>query len=315
MTVTRLEIRPRYEGANIGTWIGFKHLNYLVEEAVLEHLRRTGMPVTDLYHDHGLCVDLVDIDTRILRALRVDDLATAEVSAAEPGALRFAVAIRPDAESAKAVSAKVTVALRHDPRGGESADIPPRLRPYAVDRLGDGDKAVEVPESADPIAFLTEGRNAFGWKWRIPYFYCHFTERLQMSGYLRIMEEVVDLFLADRGVSVKRLLDEQRWIPAVPHSRVTLLDEALMEEDLYTVLTVEEVYKRLTYTSRMDCYVLRDGRLVPTATGRITHGYAELAGRSEWGLVSFDDRLAGALSGAALSGAALSGAALPGAAR
>src|SRR5690606_2511172 len=97
--VTVLEIRPRYEGANIGTWIGFKHLNYLVEEAVLEHLRRTGTSPPDLYHDHGLCVDLVDIDTRILRALRVDDLAIAEVTPAEPGALRFKVAIRPDADS------------------------------------------------------------------------------------------------------------------------------------------------------------------------------------------------------------------------
>ena len=32
-------MRPRYEGANICTWIGFKHVNYLVEEAVLAHFR------------------------------------------------------------------------------------------------------------------------------------------------------------------------------------------------------------------------------------------------------------------------------------
>ncbi|MEU1883546.1 thioesterase family protein [Streptosporangium sp. NPDC020072] len=299
MTVTRLEIRPRYEGANVGTWIGFKHLNYLVEEAVLEHLRRSGIRATDLYHDHGLCVDLVDIDTRILSALRIDDLATAEVTVAEPGTLTFSVVIRPNADpgAPKAVSAKVKVSLRHDPRGG-AGEIPAELRPYTVARLGEQDKSVQVPDGADPLDVLTGGRNAFAWKWRIPYFYCHFTERMQMSGYLRIMEEVVDLFLADRGVSVKRLLDEQGWIPAVPHSRVTLLDEALMEEELYTVLTVEDVFKRLTYTSRMDCYVLRDGLLVPTATGRITHGYAEISGRSEWGLVSFDDRLSAALSGA-----------------
>ena len=47
-----------------------------------------------------------------------------------------------------------------------------------------------------------------------------------------------------------------------------------MEEELYTVFTVEDVFKDLTYTARMDCYVLRGGRLVQTATGRITHGYA-----------------------------------------
>ncbi|MER6878127.1 hypothetical protein ABT279_49065, partial [Amycolatopsis sp. NPDC000673] len=150
---------------------------------------------------------------------------------------------------------------------------------------------------AEPAEALRAGRNAFVWRHRIPYFYCHFAERLQMSGYLRIMEEVVDLFLADRGVSIKTLLDRQRLIPAVPHSRITLLDEAYMEEDLYTVFAVEQVFKRLTFTSRMDSYVLRDGVLVQTATGRITHGYAELAGRREWGLVDFDDVLLGALAG------------------
>jgi hypothetical protein len=61
--------------------------------------------------------------------------------------------------------------------------------------------AVSVSTRSAQSKQLTAGRNAYAWKWRIPYFYCHFTERMQMSGYLRQMEEVVDLFLADRGVS------------------------------------------------------------------------------------------------------------------
>ena len=148
----------------------------------------------------------------------------------------------------------------------------------------------------DPEAALSVS-NSFVWKWRMPYFYCHFTERVQMSGYLRLMEEVVDLFLRERGVSIKTLLDEQNWIPVVPHSRITLLDEARMEEDLYTVFTVENVFKGFTYTARMDCYALRDGVLVPTATGHITHGYAVIENRRDWSLVSFDDRLNSALEG------------------
>ena len=39
---TTTQLRPRYEGSNICTWIGFKHVNYLVEEAVLEHFRQLG---------------------------------------------------------------------------------------------------------------------------------------------------------------------------------------------------------------------------------------------------------------------------------
>ncbi|MBX6769457.1 MAG: hypothetical protein IRY90_20280, partial [Actinomadura rubrobrunea] len=145
---------------------------------------------------------------------------------------------------------------------------------------------------------LASGGNALAWRWRVPYFYCHFTHRVQMSGYLRLLEEAVDLLLAERGVSIRRLLDEQDWIPVVPRSSVSILGEALMEEEVYTVLTIEEVFKRLTYTSRMDCYVLRDGALVPTATGRITHGYAVIENRRDWSLVDFDDRLMRALSGA-----------------
>jgi len=111
------------------------------------------------------------------------------------------------------------------------------------------------------------------------------------------MEEAKDRLVADRGVSIKTLLDERNWIPVVPHSRITVLDEARMEEDLYVVLTVESVFKGFTYDSRMDTYVVRDGRLVQTATGRITHGYAVIENRRDWSLVAFDDRMNAALEG------------------
>ena len=37
--------------------------------------------------------------------------------------------------------------------------------------------------------------------------------------------------------------------------------------------------------------------LVPTSTGRITHGYAVIDNRRDWHLIEFDDRLTGALEG------------------
>src|SRR5688572_27855192 len=36
---TRTTLRPSFEGTNIRTWIGFKHLMYLAHEAVIDHLR------------------------------------------------------------------------------------------------------------------------------------------------------------------------------------------------------------------------------------------------------------------------------------
>ncbi|MFI9152081.1 thioesterase family protein [Streptomyces sp. NPDC053367] len=322
-TESTVRLRPRYEGSNINTWIGFKHVNYLVEEAVLEHFRAAGLGSRYLFEQHGLGLDVADLDTRILHAFHQDDEARAVVvpkteDGDEKGHLAFAVTlyVERDGKELKAVTSKVKVALRIDSYLAQ-AEVPQELARFAVAELGGfaelGEHhGAEVTEAAgtalsagrgttgdeDPVlAQLLAGRNAFGWKWRIPYPYCHFNERLAMSGYLRQVEEVVDLFLADRGISIKTLLDDRKWIPVVPHSRVQFLGEALMEEDLYTVFTVEEVFKDLTYTARTDFYVVREGRLVQTATGRITHGYAVFGDRSDWSLVNFDDRVLQAFAG------------------
>lgn len=296
---TRVVLRPRYEGSNICTWIGFKHVNYLVEEAVLDHLRQRGFPAGELYERYGICTDITEIDTRMWTAYHIDDVAVATVRPAEgPGhELRFVVEMIADrGKPVRTVTAKVGVTLRKDVRGFPAEPVPAELATLVVDRIGTPQEPVAA-SGDDVIAQLTENRNAFGWSWRVPYPYCHFTERLQMSGYLRLMEEAVDLFLADRGVSIHTLLREQNWIPVVPSSSITMLDEVGMEEEIHTVFTVENVFKRLTYTARMDCYVRRDGVLHKTATGTITHGYAVIENRRDWSQVDFDDRLHGALLG------------------
>jgi acyl-CoA thioesterase FadM len=278
-TVTTL--RPRYEGANIGTWVGFKHLNYLVEEAVLAHLRQHDLGPGMLFDSHGLCVELVGMDTRILRAVRIDDVVHAVVTPVDGDGATLDLKVVLRVDGVRSVSATARVVLRHD--AGDP--VPADLAPYTVADLA------EVAPPHDPPA----GTNTFTRASRIPYFHCHFTTRLQLSGYLRLMEETIEEFLADRGVSVGTLLADQGWIPAVPRSSVTVLAEAAMEEELHTVLTVEEVFKRLTFTARLDWHVVRGGVAVPVGTGRITHGYAAIGGRSDWGLVSFDDRLVRAL--------------------
>ena len=315
-----VQARPRYEGSNICTWIGFKHVMYLVEEAVLEAIRQSTPGAQALFETAGLGVDVVDSDARILTALHIDDVARTEVTRQPDdgsGELAFKTVTwldRPGRAPVKAVTAKVRVVLR---RVAAAPETPAELATWAVSEIR------RAPASAPPRpsygsaaagSATTIGRgivgaadqtarslcadsNALVWKWRIPYFYCHFTERIQHSGYLRLMEEVVDLFLADRGISIRRMLADQRWIPVVPQARVEILREALMEEDLYTVFTVEDVFKDLTYTARMDCYVVRDGELVQTATGRITHGYALILDRRDWQVVPFDDRTMAALRG------------------
>jgi acyl-CoA thioesterase FadM len=305
---TTVESRPRFEGSNICTWIGFKHVMYVVEEAVLDHLRQVGMVPRRLYDDHGLAVEIVDCDARILTALHMDDLVSTEVSrvATDDGEMAFrteSVVDRSDTGGdarTKAVVAKVRVVLR---RTADAIEVPVELEPYTVAQIDRGPRRDEPAAvvngrgTADVVPHSTGEANAVVWRWRIPYFYCHFSERLQHSGYLRVMEEIVDVFLAERGISIRTMLDQHRWIPVVPRARVNILREAYMEEELHTVFSVTEVFKDLTYTASMDCYVRRAGRFVHTATGSITHGYAAIVDRHDWQLVPFDGRTLAALRG------------------
>ncbi|HET6857181.1 MAG TPA: hypothetical protein VFH94_08815, partial [Streptomyces sp.] len=145
---TQVEIRPRYEGSNICTWIGFKHVNYMVEEAVYDHLRQHGFPAGKLYERFGLGVDITDIDTKILTAFHIDDLATATV---RPGpdkgdGKRFVVefTVEREGETVKAVASKVAVQLRLDPRGHSVEEPPAELAEFVVDRLGAGAEPITL---------------------------------------------------------------------------------------------------------------------------------------------------------------------------
>lgn len=311
-------LTPGYEGANIGTIIGFKHVNYLVEKAVIEHFRRSGLPVGRLYERSGVGFDVVSLDTRIPAGLHVDDEAVIKVDpATEDGArelsFKVTISVQRDGAPRKAVTSKVSAVLRHDANGmrftRRQEPVTDGLEQFVVDRIGGAEPGAEVSAVGpallsggstddDPVLDqLLSGHNGYAWKLRIPYPYVHFFERLQMSGYLRLMEEAKHRFVDARGISIARLLSGRNWIPAVSHSKVTLLDEALIEEDLYVVYRVESIYKNVMYTAAVDYHVVRDGRLVQTAAGSITHAYGIVENGNEPRLVLWDDEVARALRG------------------
>lgn len=310
---TVVELRPRFEGSNICTWIGFKHVMYLVEEAVLAHFRERGLVPRELFEEHGLCLEIVDSSVRILHALHMDDIARVEVRpriAAEDPEMAFDVLlfVEREGKSLKALTGKVKVLFRQDRDAAPAILAPAEIAPFVVPEIrrtapspaasySIPGRGADLPEDERLRKLLGAEPGAFIWQWHIPYFYCHFTERLQHSGYLRLMEEVVDRFLAARGISIRTLLETRRWIPVVPTARLEILSEALMEETIYVVYTVEEIFKDFTYTSRMDCYVPRGDGMLHTATGKITHGYAEILNRRDWQLVNFDEAVLAGLRG------------------
>jgi acyl-CoA thioesterase FadM len=155
-----------------------------------------------------------------------------------------------------------------------------------------------VPAGASVESLLISNSRDFLWSWRVPYYYCRFSDRVQLSGFVRALEEVVDRFLADRGISVGRMLNERSWIPVVSRTRIQLIAPARMEETVHTVFRVEDVLRGIMFDARMDCFVRRDNELVHVATASILHGYAITAGEHTGGLAELDSSTVAVLTGA-----------------
>jgi len=300
-SVTLIAGRPRYEGANIRTWIGFKHFMYLAEEAVLHWFREHGLGARQLYHEFGLGLEIVDSSVQLPAYLEVDDEAVATVCAERRGRFSVRLSVERDGVTVPVLTGRTVVALVADAPAPQPP--PDELAPLVVVGAAEAATAERrdlegVHDRVDEV--LAAGPGApFLWSWRARYFHCHFSDRVQHSAYVRALEEVVDRFLADRGISIPRMLSERGWIPVVSRARVQLVADAHMDEVVHTTFTVEDVLKRRAYDGRMDCYVLRDGRLVHTATARILHGYAGAGGDQAGRVVELDDATIAALTGAA----------------
>lgn len=300
---------PRYEGANIRTWIGFKHFMYLVEEGVLQYFRDRGVGARDIYHRYGLGLEVVDSSVQLPVALEAEEQVYATVVSAKPkpgqGApFNVTLTVEREGETVTTLKGKVRVALVAVKDGSGSEPVPAVLEPYVVpdvSALTNSAKAtLPIPAGSSVADVLTpEGSGAYLWDWRAPYYYCHFSDRLQHSAYIRTLEEVVDRFLADRGLAVGKLLDERGWIPVVSRARVQMVSDIYMEETVHTVFKVEDILKDTMYTARMDCYVRRGDSLELAATGTIMHGYAISRGENAGTVAVLDEATQQTLLGGA----------------
>jgi acyl-CoA thioesterase FadM len=291
-------LRPRYEGANIRTWIGFKHLMYLAHEAVLEWFRSRGAGPQALFHEHGLGLEIVDASAQMSALLDVDDSVAAEVSALGQG--RFSIRLRSDRNGSSATILRGTFTVRLARLTAPAAAL--RLPEDVAALVGiDTDPGAgtrhRLEDDETPEVRLTRTTpGAFYWCWRARYFQCHCTDRVHHSAFVRALEEVVDRFLAARGLSIGSLLAARNLIPIVSRVRVQTLDTARLEEDVHTTFVVDDVLKATAFDGRMDCYVRRGDWLEPVATARILHGYAFSAGESAGRLAVLDEGMLRALS-------------------
>lgn len=303
---TTLAGRPAFEGANVRTWIGFKHFVYLVESAVLRWLEDRGAGARELFLDHGLGLEIVDCSVQLPAVLELGDDVAAEVVQDRGDRLSVTLSVVRDGAEVTVLRGRVTVALVRERTADHHRPAPPALAGLEVADLAEAattsSETLTVPPGAVAADVLGTAPGAFLWSWRAPYYYCHWSDRVQHSGFVRTLEETVDRFLADRGISVGRLLTERHWIPVVSRARVQLLGAAHMEETVHTVFTVLDVLRGVMFDARMDCFVQRGEHLVPVATARILHGYAIAAGPGAGSMAQLDEGVVAALTGTGPTG-------------
>ncbi|MGP3924290.1 thioesterase family protein [Streptomyces sp. 8N616] len=294
-------LRPRYEGANMGTLIGFKHMLYLVEEAVLDWFRHRGFGPHRLLHEHGLALQLVDTSARLVRVLTIDDEATAYVRARKPGHFSVTLTTYRDGTEVTILRARVTAELFAPDKTAPHTTLPNDLASLLT-HSADTSAAAQrhnhpLPAGEDPGVLLApNGSERFWWSWKARYTYCHYFDRVQHSGYIRTLEETVDRFLAARGIGIVTILKDRGWVPVVSKVHVQLLTAAHIDETIHTTFAVEGVSAGRTYEARMDCHAERDGELVHTATATITHGYIK-AGDVHVQALTLGDDITAALRG------------------
>ncbi len=286
-------LRPAYEGSNIRSWIGFRHLMYLGQEALLGWLRRQNLGPQRLYQEHGLCLEIVEASFAFIGLVEIDDEITAHVV---PGGLnRLRVVLRAHRGDEHVLASKgwFTIALVRRERSRMLPKLPDWLETAIVDDLT---QARITPLDARVESLHSPG-NPFEWSWRARYFHCHYSDRLQFSAYLRALEEITDRFLEARGLSIPAMLKERSWIPVVSRARVQLLCDAYLDETIDATFAVDDVFKASAYIARMQCNVQRRASKVRTAIAEIVHGYAISEGAAAGQLAQLDavvvDRLLG----------------------
>jgi len=290
--------RPRFEGCNIETWLGFKHLMYLSEEALLEFFRIHKISQRDLYLKYDVNLEIRFSKIDIIKAVNTDDELDTVVYLDPKSSFPLFI-IKSYVGDTLYFKSKIQVLFNVAGNINEIKDI--NLKQLITKGVESNsriqvDKEIKLRKE-EPLEVLKEyfSSDAFVYKKRIPYYYCHYNNYVLHSGYVRFIEEAVDLFLESRGLSIKRMLQEKKYIPFVSNTNINIIDHAEMEEDIYIVFKVNDVYKDAVYLSNIYFYVKRNEKLQLMAFADITHGYSVIHDKANWNMVTLDQSIVSAL--------------------
>jgi acyl-CoA thioesterase FadM len=276
--VTEVVLKPRYEAANVRLRIGVRGITSLAEEAVVNWFRVRGFTPTVLYETYGLEFSIIDCSSLLFGVVTVDDEIVASAEPVGPRYFNVKLSVRRGETQAVALRTRVTVVMVRRP--GWSAELPEELLGMAIDEI---DRIRTAVDSHDPEFEARDldsriTNDALGWyrSWRVPMANCHYSGRMQYSGFIRVLDELAELFLEDKGLPVGELLDTRGWTMVMPRVRVRVLADAYAGDLMHTTYEVHQVVGQKLFDCRFDAHVQRDDRRIPVATGILLQGFASL---------------------------------------
>ena len=268
---------PKNEGANVENYIGFKHMTYLMEESIISFLRDLYLSPNILYKKYGIKIIIKSLSIDILKAMNVDDFI--EIDICTSMAVNEFVIKAYDNNRNSFFRGKVGIDIELTNKNVRLEVLPEKVTDFlnGILEAKKEESFREKPIESNPISDLKMlYRAAFIYSKRIPYYYCNYTRELHHSGYERIIEEAVDLFLENKNLSIKSMLDKKSWIPVVSKSKLCLLNKVEIEDTIYVVFDVKNILFNRLYEADIIFFKVIDNKLLEVAHGEISHGYSDI---------------------------------------
>ena len=283
--------RPSSEGANIRAWIGFKHFEYAVADAVSSLLSDAGFGQRDLARS-GVRAQVCGSRAVLTHVIECGDELTVTVSDCrriDDDRLALDVQIMNVTAGQQSLKGTYLVRVKDFEEEGLEGGV-------STEEVLGGFPRGELRRSATPRrgTFVSEEgvgllAAAFSTDWTVPYYYCESSRYLSYRGHVRALESIVDDYLAAVGLFIPTVLSSRAWIPVVSRYSIDVCSDVDMGSTVRTHFTVDDVLADVAFDASWATTTLgSDGTRRVVASGVIQHGYAYSRGERAGSVVRMD---------------------------
>lgn len=262
------------EGANIRTWIGFKHFEYVVSDAIAEMLASIGFSSRTLALS-GVRAHVIGSKASLSNVIECGDDITVVLDServVDEHHLAFDATIINESVKNRALKGTYVVKVESFIEDGLTGSVTPAdvMGSFAAGEL----KNSARPRRGSLADGVADAEDVFAVNWIVPYYYCDSSRYLAYRGHVRAIESVVDDYLTHVGLFIPEILRTRAWIPVVSRYSIDVARDVEMGTVVTTRFRVDEVLGDLAFNGSWSITAPVDGGDQVVASGVIQHGYA-----------------------------------------